>query len=244
VHLESLPGSRTTASTAERTLSLSSSKEVLMVSGSWARYAPLSGLLAVALLVASIIVTGFDSVDTDDSTQKVVDFWADNDSKQVAGAFIGALSIVPFLWFLGSLRSTLRAGEGGTGRLSAIAYAGGIVFAATAAVDSSIQFAVAESVGDVPAEVTQTLSVLYGNFFLGFPIGLGTLLLASSLAILRTKVLPAWLGWVAFLLGIVSLTPVGFFAFFVVIAWIAVVSVVLFQQQSGPTPTTATTGLS
>jgi hypothetical protein len=214
-----------------------------MVSGSWARYAPLSGLLAVALLVASIIVTGFDSVDSNDSTQKVVDFWSDNDSKQVAGAFIGALATVPLLWFLGSLRSALRTGEGGTGRLSAIAYAGGIVLAATAAVDSSIQFAVAESVGDVPAGVTQTLSVLYSDFFLGFPIGLGTLLLASSLAILRTKVLPAWLGWVALLLGIVSLTPVGFFAFLVVLAWIAVVSVVLFQQQPGPTPTTATTGL-
>jgi hypothetical protein len=212
---------------------------LFMVSGSWARYAPLSGLLAVALLVVSIVVTGFDSVDSSDSTQKVVDFWTDNDSQQVASAFIGALSLVPFLWFLGSLRSALRTAEGGTGRLSAIAYAGGIVLAAAAAVDASIQFAVAESVGDVPPGVTQTLSVLYNDFFLGFPVGLGTLLLAASLVILRTKALPVWLGWVAFVLGIVSLTPIGFFAFLVVLAWIAVVSVVLFQQQPGPTPTTA-----
>jgi hypothetical protein len=214
-----------------------------MLSGSWARYAPLSGLLAVAILVASIIVTGFDSVDSNDSTQKVVEFWADNDSQQVAGAFLGALSLVPLLWFLGSLRSALRTAEGGTGRLSAIAYAGGIVLVAFAVVDSSLQFAVAESVGDVPAAVTQTLSVLYGDFFLGFPVGMGTLLLASALAILRTRALPAWLGWVALLLGIVSLTPIGFFAFFVVLAWIVVVSIILFQQQPrAPTqPTLGTT---
>jgi hypothetical protein len=211
-----------------------------MLSGSWARYAPLSGLLAVALLVASIIVTGFDSVDTDDTTREVIEFWRDNDGEQVAGAFLSALSLVPFLWFLGSLRSALRAGEGGTGRLSAIAYAGGIVLAAVAAVDASIQFATAESVGDVPPLVTQSLSTLYNDFFLGFPVGVGTFMLASSLVILRTGVLPIWLGWVAFALGIVSITPIGFFAFFLVLAWIAIVSVVLFQQQPRPTaPATA-----
>ena len=53
-----------------------------MVSGSWARYAPLSGLLFVALLVVSIIVSGFDSVDSNDSVVKVVEFWKDNDTEQ------------------------------------------------------------------------------------------------------------------------------------------------------------------
>lgn len=213
-----------------------------MLSGSWARYAPLSGLLAVALVVVSIVVTGFDDVATDDSTQEVIDFWTDNDGQQIAGATLGALSLVPLLWFLGSLRSALRTAEGGTGRLSAIAYAGGVVLVAGAAVDSSLQFAVAESVGDVPPGVTQTLSVLYGDFFLVFPVGLGTLLLATSIVSLRTKVLPAWLGWAAFALGILSLTPIGFFAFIVVLAWIAVVSVVLFRQQSTPAPTATATG--
>ena len=207
-----------------------------MVSGSWARYAPLSGLLAVAILVASVIVTGFDSVDSNDSVVKVVDFWKDNDSKQSAGAILGAISMVPLLWFLGSLRSAFRTAEGETGRLSAIAFAGGIVLVGFGLVDSALQFAIAESVGDIPPVATQTLSALYNNFFFGFPVGTGTLLLASALVILRTRVLPAWIGWVALLLGIVSLTPAGFFAFPVVLAWIAVVSVVLFQRQAPATP--------
>jgi hypothetical protein len=61
--------------------------------------------------------------------------------------YVGALSGVALLWFLGSLRSTLRAGEGGTGRLSSIAFAGGIVLVAGAAVDASLAWAVAESTG-------------------------------------------------------------------------------------------------
>jgi hypothetical protein len=202
-----------------------------MLSGSWARYAPLSGLVFVALFVASIIVGGFDSVGTDDSTLKVIKFWHDNDSQQIASALLGALSMVPFLWFLGVLRSTLRVAEGGTGRLSATAYAGGIVLVSFALVDGALQFATADSVGDVPATVTQTLSVLYSDFFLGFPVGAGTLLLATGLVLLRSRVLPMWLGWFALALGIVSfLGPIGFFAFLVFLVWLVIVSVLLYQR--------------
>jgi hypothetical protein len=207
-----------------------------MVSGSWARYAPLSGLLFVALIVVSIVITGFDSVDSNDSVVKVVKFWHDNDSEQMAGAIIGAVATLPFLWFLGSLRSAFREAEGGTGRLSSIAWAGGLILAGFALVDSSLQFATAESVGDVPPVATQTLNALYNNFFFGFPAGVGALLLASSLVILRTRVLPAWVGWFAFVLGIISISPLGFFAFLVVLLWIAIVSWMLYAQQGPATP--------
>jgi hypothetical protein len=207
-----------------------------MVSGSWARYAPLSGLLFVALLVVSIVITGFDSVDSNDSVVKVVKFWHDNDSEQMAGAIIGAVATIPFLWFLGSLRSTFREAEGGTGRLTSIAYAGGIVLAGFALADGALQFAVAESVGDIPPVATQTLSALYNNFFFGFPAGIGTLLLASSLVIVRFGALPAWMGWFAFVLGIISITPLGFFAFLAVLLWIAIASWMLFTQQRPATP--------
>jgi hypothetical protein len=215
-----------------------------VLSGSWARYAPLSGLVFVALLVATLIIGG-EGPETDDSTLKVVRFWTENDSEQITAAILGALAGVPLLWFLGSLRSTLRAAEGGTGRLSALAFAGGIVLVAGATVDSSLQFVVADSAGDVPPTVTQALSVLYSDFFFVFPVGISVWLLASALVVLRFGALPAWLGWAALVLGIVALTPAGFFSFVGVFAWVAVVSIVLFRQ-SAPTapaaPVAATTG--
>jgi hypothetical protein len=211
-----------------------------MLSGSWARYAPLSGLLFVVLVVASILVGGFDSVGTDDSTQEVIDYWTDNDGQQVASAILGALSMVPFLWFLGVLRSRLRLAEGGTGRLAATAYAGGIVLVGFALVDGALQFATAESVGDVPAGVTQTLSVLYNDFFLGFPVGFGTLMLATALVLLRTRTLPAWLGWFALVLGIAAfLGPIGFFAFLVFLVWVVIASVLLYQEGEPSAPPAA-----
>jgi hypothetical protein len=195
-------------------------------------------LVFVVLVVVSIIVSGFDSVSTDDSTVKVIEFWRDNDGQQIAAALISALAMVPFLWFLGVLRSTLRVAEGGTGRLAATAYAGGIVLVGFALVDSALQFATADSVGDVPPNVTQTLSVLYSDFFLGFPVGFGTLMLASALVLLRTRVMPRWLGWFALVLGIAAfLGPIGFGAFLVFLVWVAVVSVLLYQRRDAtPAP--------
>jgi hypothetical protein len=214
-----------------------------MLSGSWARYAPLAGLLFVALVAASIIIGG-ETPETDDATAKVVAEWARDDSEQIASAIISALAAIPFLWFLGSLRSTLRAGEGGTGRLSAIAYGAGIVVVAGAAIDASLQFAVADSVGEVPPNVTQTLSVLYSDFFLIFPVGFVPLFVASALVILRTRVLPAWLGWTALVLGILGLAgPVGFFAFLVGLLWIAAASIIMFQQGNAAPPAPGQTAL-
>jgi hypothetical protein len=188
-------------------------------------------LVFAVLVVVAIIVGGFDSVSTDDSTQEVIDFWSDNDGRQIASAIIGALAMIPFLWFLGVLRSTLRLAEGGTGRLSATAYAGGIVIVGFSLVNSALQFAVADSVGDVPPVVTQSMSVLYNDFFLGFPVGFITLLIATALVLLRTRALPAWLGWFALVLGIAGfLGPIGFFAFLVFLVWAAIVSVLLYQQ--------------
>ena len=214
-----------------------------MLSGSWARYAPLSGVLFVALVVASIIIGG-ETPETDDATARVVAEWARDDTEEIWSAVLGALAAVPFIWFLGSLRSTLRAGEGGTGRLSTIAFGGGLIIAAGAGVNASLQFAIAQSVGEVPANVTQTLSVLYSEFFLIFPIGFAPLFLATALVILRTRVLPGWLGWFALVLGVLSLAgPVGFIAFLVGMIWILAASIIMFQQGEAAPPAAGQTAL-
>ena len=70
-----------------------------MISGSWARFAPLSGLLFVALVVASFIVGGDDAPDTDAPTVEVVSYWIANDSDQIAAAILSALAAVALLRF-------------------------------------------------------------------------------------------------------------------------------------------------
>jgi hypothetical protein len=197
------------------------------------RFAPLTGVLFVALIVLAIVIGG-ETPDNDDSQQAIVDFWKDNDTAQIWSNVIGAWATVFFLWFAATLRSALRRGEEGPARLSTLSFGGAVVAAVGLLSALSLNFAVADSVDDVPASVTQTLTVLSNGFFFPIAAGYAVFFLAVGVLSLRTRMLPAWLGWVAVVLGIVCLTPVGFFALLLGLIWIVIVSVLLYRRETGP----------
>jgi hypothetical protein len=190
------------------------------------RLAPLTGLLFLALVIASSIIGG-EGPDADDSTQTVLDFWADDDT-QIASALLAGLAAVPLVWFGGSIRDHMRAAAPASERLATLLFGGFVMVAVGVTAFSGFQLAAADTIGDVPPEVTQTLSVLYSDFFLPFAAGVLILFLAVGTAILRYRILPTWLGWGAFLIVI------GFIVFFPVggilaAIWIATVSILLYQ---------------
>jgi hypothetical protein len=198
------------------------------------RFAPLAGIVFLVLIVAAFLLSG-ETPGADDKTADVVKDWADSDSRQVASAILGTLGAIALVWFGGSLRDGILRGEGGTGRLAALAFAGTVITAVGGASNSAIQLAVADTVGDVPPEVTQTLSVLYSDFFFPMVVGFALMLFATALAVLRGHAaFPRWFGWVSLVLGVILLTPVGFFAFLVGLLWVGVASVLLFRAQEPP----------
>jgi hypothetical protein len=201
-----------------------------------ARFAPLTGVAFVVLLIP-VFFLGGEPPDADEKLPKVLDFWKSNDSELIIGALLAGIAAVFLLWFSGVLRSELRTAEGGTGRVSTTAYAGGIVLATWIAFSASIQFAAADTAGDVAPAVTQTLSVLNTDAFFGFAVGTATILFAAGGLFIRTGFLPGWLGWISVLLGIAALTPAGFVAFIGLMIWIVAVSIVLFRRTpAAPTP--------
>lgn len=197
------------------------------------RFAPLTGVLFVAMIVLAIVIGG-ETPDNDDSRQAIVDFWKDNDTAQIWSNIIGAWATVFFLWFAATLRSALRRAEEGPARLSTLSFGGAVVAAVGLLSALSLNFAVADSVDDVPASVTQTLTVLSNGFFFPIAAGYAVFFLAVGVLSVRTRMLPAWLGWVTVLLGIVCLTPVGFFALLLGLVWIVTVSILLYRRDTGP----------
>lgn len=198
-----------------------------------ARFAPLTGVVFVVLIVVAIFVGG-ETPDTTDSRAEMVTFWVDNDDAQIWSSVLGAWATVFFVWFAASLRTTLRHAEGEPGRLAALSFAGAVIAAVGLLCAMSFAFAIADAADDVPGSVTQTLTVLSNGFF--FPIGAGYALffIATGLAAVRTRVLPAWLGWISLVMGVLCLTPVGFFALLVGLVWILGVSVMLFMRERAP----------
>jgi len=194
------------------------------------RFAPLAGVLTIALVVAAIIVFPEETPASDDAVADVVKFWRDHDDAASVSAVLGALAAVPYMWFIGSLRAALRESEPPPGRLSALAFAGGILFAGALAVSTSLQFVLGESANDLSPAAIQALNALNAQFFFPFLVGVAVLMFASAVAILRYRGLHVAFGWTALIIGIVAVTPAGFFGFAASALWILAASIYLYVR--------------
>jgi hypothetical protein len=95
-----------------------------------ARLGAATGILAVILIMVGYAIANGSVPDTDASADEWQAFVTDHQSDIQVGTTIVSIGVFFFIWFLGSLRSTLKIAEGEPGRLASVAYAGGIVSAA------------------------------------------------------------------------------------------------------------------
>jgi hypothetical protein len=209
------------------------------------RYAPLAGVLFLIGAAVAIFVLSSNTPDADAKLPKVISYWKDHDGKEIASSILAVFGAIFLVWFGGALRSTLWRAEGGSGRLSTVAFAGSVIVAVSLVINASINFATADTVGDISPQATQALSALTEDFFFPFPAGFFLLTMASGLVILRSGVLPRWLGWVSVALAVIDVTPIGFVGFLGTILWVGVVGILLFRAgepvgPAGPGATAAT----
>ncbi len=190
---------------------------------------PLTGVVFFILFAVGFIVAG-ETLSADEPGEEVISYFSANDSKLMLAALLGAIATIFFLFFVGGLRSTLRSAEGGAGTFSAIAFAGGVVAATGMLIFSGFTWVLVDGVEDFDPATAQTLNALNANFFFPLAGGLVTLLFATGLVTIRTAALPAWVGWLAIVIAVVTFTPVGFFAFLASIVWVLIVSIVLWTR--------------
>jgi hypothetical protein len=199
---------------------------------------PLTGFLFVVLVALAFIVSG-ETPSTDDSRQEIVSFYLDNDSEQAAAAAILALATVAFLFFLGSLRNALRAAPGDEGGLSTVTLLGGLMIAVGASIFAGIGFTLGDAADELDESAIVTLNALNSDMFFTVAVGTAVFNLALALAVLRHGGLPRPLGWLALVLGIAGLTPLGFFAFVatgIVIVWASVALAMRADTATGSPP--------
>jgi hypothetical protein len=193
------------------------------------RFAPLTGVVFGLIFTAAVFGSG-SSPDADAGPAKVLKYWKDNDTQQIAWSIAGVVATVFFVWFAGTLRSRLLEAEGGTGRLASTTFAGAVLFAAGLLAALGINFTVADTAGDLTPAATQALSALSSDFFFPLVGGVALLYLPTAVATLRSGALPRWLGWVSLVMGLVAFTPVGWIPFLLVGVWTIVISVILYRR--------------
>jgi hypothetical protein len=189
----------------------------------------------------------------DDSIGRIGSYLSDHDSDLLTASLLLGIAAVLFLWFLGSLRSYLRAAEGGEGRLSAAAFGGGILgialLLAGVAVLNGIAFKLTDSHGVGPdlvrAFFDASAAVLAMGSF-GFAVFFG----AASCSAARSGALPPWLYWSGSVIAVLQLLgglalvaksgffavggAMGFIAPAAALIWVVAVSVVIMRRDGVP----------
>jgi hypothetical protein len=190
--------------------------------------APATGILFVVFAVLSFAFGG-EPPSADDPVEDIVDHYLDNEDAIVASAILATVAALLLVFFANHLRGVLSAAEGNGPRLSPLVLTGAAVIAVGIAIDSTIYLALAASADDIEPTSVQTLQALWDNDFLPIALGTTIFLISAGASILRTGVLPRWLGWVGLALAVLSFTPIGWVAFLLGGIWIAILAIAMMR---------------
>ena len=157
----------------------------------WDRWAAGSGVVfVVLLLISSFLLTTASPPSSGDPAQQYVAFLTDHRTAYLVRGYLTGLALVFFVWFLVSWTVRMRAG--GEPRLASIAYGGGLLLAGWALLAISIQTVFAWRLAGETDPGTVKAVILVPEF--GFAYPLVALAAASTIAILRSRMLPTWVG--------------------------------------------------
>jgi hypothetical protein len=200
----------------------------------WERYAPLAGIVAVALWVVGVLVMESSNPGSDDPAELLAWFQEDTGSI-LASAFIFMLGGIFFLVFVGALRARLLAFEGPGAFLTSIAFGAGLATAILTMLIPAPNLAAAISENELTAEAALGVSIIDDAFFVGAELSAALLLVATGLVILRYGALPRWLAWVSFVFALwLLIPPVGWAGLlFGVPLWTLAVAVLMWMRPAG-----------
>jgi hypothetical protein len=200
-------------------------------------WTPTAGILAAVTFVVGLAATA-NSPDSDDSNAQIISWYADHGHRVgvIIGAFILAFCGLFLLWFAAGLRQRLRLAEGPDGRLANVALGGAILLVGLLWVGASALGAIPAgvSLGGSPdltdADLGRFLpSIGFGAILIFGMFGAIALIDATSIVIMRTGVLPRWLGWLGFVCGVILLFGAVFLPVIALPVWLIATSVVLFR---------------
>ena len=214
----------------------------------WERWTPVSGLVFVTSFLAlffAFFVPG--EVGTQDAgATQIADYYRGRGAVGLLLMYsLVGLAGASLLWFAGGLRASLRRMEPAPGRMSAIAFGGGVASAILLLAGGSVLLAPFTAVAIGSEEVFDpTLHGVLGA--MGFTIinyaliASAIMVIATSLVVVRWGGLPAWFAWLGFLVALaLVLNILYFFGLFIWVAWVLLASGLLLAR---PAEAAAPTG--
>jgi hypothetical protein len=197
------------------------------------------------LALALAIFQDPNAPDSNASAAKVVKFYGSHKAEVTVNSYITEVTVVIALLFFWYLREYV-ASVAENRRLANLGFAGAVLLAASGGLSGGFEQLLVNGVHDLDPGSMQTINALSEDStnLLG-GIGVAVLLGATGIAIIRSRVLPQWLGWVAAVVAVASLV-VGFFGLAGVGVWSLIAGILLIirarRQPSVETTGTVSTG--
>jgi hypothetical protein len=200
----------------------------------WERLAALAGIVAVALWIAAVAVEESTTGPEDDDAEGLLARFQNEADTVLASGFLLQLGALFFLVFLVALRSRQFVGEGGSGTLTALAFAGGVGVALFMLAAPGAEMSAAINEEELTAETALTLNNVGDIFFLGAELSAVPFLAASGLLAVRRRVMPVWWGWLSLVVALwLLILPIGWAALiFAFPLWVLLTSVLLYLRPS------------
>jgi hypothetical protein len=206
------------------------------------QWSGLGGIAFLILFVAGGALAYGGQPDTSGLPAKTIAYYSDSGHRDKIGFgwLATILGVFAFLWFVSSLRQTLRSTDDG-GVLTSLITIGGTIYAALALTSIALWTAVATMSDDTYRDTVYP-GIIHAANDAGYVIhasggiGMGTLMIASSLAASKGGLIPNWACVVGVIFGVLALLTIFFLPLFTTALWILVVSVLLFRvpkQQPG-----------
>jgi hypothetical protein len=193
----------------------------------------LAGVVFVALAVAGFAIGG-ETPSMDDSAQKIINFYKDNEGREYAASFILIFSVPFAAIFVAHLHSLLTWSSSRRAWTTMAAIGGGALVAGLLA-GAAFHFAITEAVdNDFAPDSVRAISAIDLDSWPLFGGPMFVLLIGAGAAVLTSTAMPRWLAWTALVIGILGFTPAGFFMFLASGLWIVAASIVGYSRLKAP----------
>ena len=180
------------------------------------RWTTWTGLAAVLLWIASVVVVNSGGVPAENASEADYLAYVESDATTImVGGWIFMAGCAAFLWFAVVLRERLAAAEGGSRTFSTVAFVGSVLVGALMMLTpcGEITAAIIAEEQEISASAVAALRHLGEAFLSAATIAATLLMIGSAVVALRTGLFPRGWAWFSLALAVaLVIGPIGWAA--------------------------------